>query len=266
MINRIFPRRRPAAPRGALPDGRRLYAIGDIHGRLDLLDQLLAQIDDDDRAHGDARTGLIFLGDLVDRGPDSAGVVERVRTLCIERPDTRCLLGNHEEILLQVLAGDDRATRLFCRVGGEETAASYGISAEVYSGLDYAELGESLRTLVPETHRAFLEKLEDLIVEGDYAFVHAGVRPGVAFTEQRPSDLRWIRDAFLDYNGELERLVIHGHTIRTKVEILSHRIGIDTGAYSTGVLTAIALEADRRWFLQTAEMPQFDEKLIGLGR
>ncbi|UVO49057.1 serine/threonine protein phosphatase [Sphingomonas sp. SUN019] len=264
MIGRIFSRRRPATPRGDLPAGRRLYAIGDVHGRLDLLDDLLEQIAADDRMRGEANTGLIFLGDLIDRGPDSAGVVERVRTLCASRPDTRCLLGNHEEILLQVLGGDERATRLFCRIGGNETALSYGVTPEMYQILDHIELSEQLSTIVPESHRAFLGVMEDLIVEGDYAFVHAGVRPGVPFDEQKPSDLRWIRERFLDYSGALERIVVHGHTIRADVEELAHRIGIDTGAYATGVLTAIGLEGDRRWFLQTAQTTQLNEKSTNL--
>jgi serine/threonine protein phosphatase 1 len=260
MIRRIFSRRASATPRGTLPVGRRLYAIGDIHGRLDLLDDLLEQIAADDRTRGPATTGLIFLGDLIDRGPDSAAVVERVRLLCKERPDTRCLLGNHEEILLQVLAGDERAARLFCRVGGDETALSYGISPDLYRGLDHAEVIVELGARVPDAHRAFLETMEDLIVEGDYAFAHAGVRPGVPFDQQSPSDLRWIRDRFLNHTGSLERMVVHGHTICPDVEEQPHRIGIDTGAYSTGVLTAIGLELDQRWFLQTAETAQLIEK------
>jgi serine/threonine protein phosphatase 1 len=249
MLRRFLPARRDSEPAAALPPGRRIYAVGDIHGRLDLLEAALARIAADDAARPTAQTELIFLGDLVDRGPDSAGVVERLRRLATERPGVRFLLGNHEEVFLLALGGDERAVRLFCRIGGRETIISYGVSPEDYERLSYEEVLERLAALVPTSHREFLNGFEQLVVAGDYAFSHAGVRPGVPFSEQRSEDLRWIREPFLDHRGALEKVVVHGHTIREEVEFRRHRIGIDTGAYATGRLTVLGLEGEQRWIV-----------------
>jgi serine/threonine protein phosphatase 1 len=251
MLRRFLPARRDAEPLAALPPGHRVYAVGDIHGRLDLLEAALARIAADDAARGPAETSLVFLGDLVDRGPDSAGVVERLRRLGTERAGTRFLLGNHEEVFLLALAGDTRALRLFCRIGGRETLISYGVSADDYERLSYEEVAERLVALVPPSHRAFLDRFEQLVVLGDYAFSHAGVRPGVPLAEQKGEDLRWIREPFLDHRGALEKVVVHGHTIREEVEFRRHRIGIDTGAYATGRLTVLGLESGERWIVDS---------------
>ena len=231
--------------------GRRVYAVGDIHGRLDLLDDILARIDADHAARPPAERHLVFLGDLVDRGPDSAGVVERIRLLAAADPHVHCLMGNHEEIFLRAIDGDDKALRLFCRIGGRETIQSYGMSEEEYNRLDYAELLAAMQRLVPAAHRDFVDGFEDMIAIGDYLFVHAGVRPEVALEEQRPADLRWIRDPFLDHPRPLEKMIVHGHTVTEAPEMRAHRIGIDTGAYQSGVLTAIGLEDGERWVLDT---------------
>lgn len=251
MFRRLLPRRRDSEAPAALPPGRRVYAVGDIHGRLDLLDSALDRIAADDAARDGAETTLIFLGDLVDRGPDSAGVVERLRRLADTDVDARFLLGNHEEVFLLALAGDARAVRLFCRIGGRETLLSYGVDAGNYEALSYAEVGERLAALVPPAHRAFLAGFEQLIVMGDYAFAHAGVRPGVPLAEQSAEDLRWIREPFLDHRGTLEKVVVHGHTIREEVEFRRHRIGIDTGGYATGRLSVLGLEGVARWILES---------------
>lgn len=252
MLSRLFTRRRPEPIQAELPEGRRIYAIGDIHGRLDLLEQLLVLIEQDDAARGRARTGLIFLGDLVDRGPDSAGVVERVRRLCAERPDTRCLSGNHEEIFLGAHEGNGELVRLLLRAGGFETLLSYGLGADEIEQANIAELAEMIERAVPADHVAFLRSLDDYLLEGDYLFVHAGIRPGVAVEQQSPRDLRWIRQPFLDFAGNHGKLVVHGHTITDDVVQRDNRIGIDTGAYRTGRLTALGLEGRDRWFLDTA--------------
>ncbi|WP_338061673.1 metallophosphoesterase [Sphingomonas panacisoli] len=199
-------------------------------------------------------TTLIFLGDLVDRGPDSAGVVERVRKLAASDVDVRVLMGNHEEVFLAAVRGDLPALRFCCRIGGRETMISYGISQEEYERLDYAELAERLTEIVPAEHTDFIAGFEDVIVAGDYAFVHAGIRPNVAIAEQRQKDMRWIREPFLDYEGTFEAFVVHGHTILEDIDERSNRIGIDTGAYVTGKLTALGLEGADRWVLQT-QMP-----------
>ena len=253
MLRKLFKSRpSPASAPGSIPAGERVYAIGDIHGCADLLDQLLAKIDLDDRARGTARTTLIFLGDLVDRGPESAAVIDRLIALKRARPTARFIMGNHEEIFLGALDGDAKAMRLFCRIGGRETVLSYGITPAAYERCDYGELGAVLESVVPDDHRAFLAAFEDMIEIGDYAFVHAGIRPDRALADQRVADLRWIRDPFLDHARPLEKIVVHGHTIADDIEIGPHRIGVDTGAYSTGVLSAVGLEGNESWRLQTS--------------
>lgn len=252
MLSKLLRSRTPVVPvASTVPDGERIYAIGDVHGRLDLLDRLLEQIDDDEARRGPMQTQLVFLGDLVDRGPDSAGVVDRLRCLPTGDRPARFLLGNHEEVFLSALDGDRRALRAFCRIGGRETVLSYGVSPSDYERMDYDQLAAALSELIPATHRAFLASFEDLIVLGDYAFAHAGVRPATALSEQRTADLRWIRTPFLDHRGPLEKVIVHGHTIRAEVEWRPHRIGIDTGAYESGRLSALGLEGADRWVLQT---------------
>lgn len=229
----------------------RVYAIGDIHGRADLFAQLLAKIEADDAAREPARTEIILLGDLVDRGPDSRGVIELAIALKARRPGTRWLHGNHEEMFLLCLAGDRSVLPVFLRNGGDTTLESYGLTPAEIDTLDARALAEREGQLVPESHIEFLRTSEDLIVLGDYAFVHAGVRPGVPLRAQRISDLRWIREEFLDSDTPLERIVVHGHSIAPEVEERPHRIGIDTGAFASGRLTAMGFEANQRWVLQT---------------
>jgi serine/threonine protein phosphatase 1 len=235
----------------AVPDGQRIYAIGDVHGCLGLLDDLIAKIDADDAARGKARTRLIFLGDLVDRGPDSRGVVERVRRIHEERPGTILLKGNHEEILLLTRQGDRRAASLFHRVGGRATLLSYGVPADVYDSCDTGDLADLVRQYVPDEHIALLSGFEDFHEAGDYLFVHAGIRPGIPLAEQKISDLRWIRSEFLNHKGSHGRVVVHGHSISVEVEERPNRIGIDTGGFASGQLTAVGLEGSNRWYLSS---------------
>jgi len=253
FFNRLLKRTPPPpAFRPVVPEGRRVYAIGDIHGRRDLLDRLLAQIDADDAARGPAETTLIFLGDLIDRGPDSRGVVERAMALKASGGDVRFLMGNHEEVFLQSFEGDEGVMRFFLRIGGEQTLNSYGIHGEEFRDANFEELIALARTRVPIEHCLFLAAFENAIEIGDYLFVHAGIRPGVAVAEQSTRDLRWIRGDFLNHEGAHEHVVVHGHTIYETVIERENRIGIDTGAYESDVLTALALEGDERWFLDTA--------------
>ncbi|WP_343207535.1 metallophosphoesterase family protein [Blastomonas sp. AAP53] len=237
-----------------LPDGMRVYAIGDIHGRRDLLDQLLDQIMADDRARGPADTHIVFLGDLMDRGPDSAGVIDRA----IELSETlgqnaHFLMGNHEEVYLAAVSGDEKLVRFFCKIGGRETILSYDIEPAEYNALTMEELTARLPTLLPQAHLDFVRRFEDRIVIGDYAFVHAGVRPGTSIENQKPKDLRWIREDFLIDDTPHDKLIVHGHTITDDVEECTNRIGIDTGAYMSGMLTALALEGRDRWYLKTGQ-------------
>jgi len=239
------------APQPRLSPGRRIYAIGDVHGRLDLLDELLGKIAADGAAREPAQTELIFLGDLIDRGPDSAGVVERLATLSAANGNMRFLLGNHEEVFLSVLSGNYEALKFFNRIGGDTTIASYGIRKGDYAPDDFFEVLDLLRMAVPDHHVAFLERFEDQIIDGDYAFVHAGVRPGVPLAAQKAEDLRWIRHEFLRCDRPFEKVVVHGHTVTAEVEIKSNRIGLDTGAHASGTLSAMGFESDRRWVLQS---------------
>lgn len=251
MFGEWFKSKHSDGPAATLPPGQRVYAIGDIHGRLDLLDALLAMVDADNRARAPTRVTFIFLGDLIDRGPDSAAVVDRLIELKRTASDTRFLLGNHEEVMLLALEGDREAMKLFERIGGRETMLSYGLPPAMLDQADFDDLAELLRRCVPREHVEFLSAFEDYIVLGDYAFVHAGVRPGTPVDAQKPSDLRWIRREFLRHRGTLDKVVVHGHTIAEEVECRPHRIGIDTGAYYTGRLTALGLEGDQHWMIQT---------------
>lgn len=241
-----------ALPGAAIPAGQRLYAIGDIHGRADLLEDLLRRIDADNAVRPESEVTLIFLGDLIDRGPDSAQVVERLMRVKAEHPRTRILLGNHEEVFLQALRdGGIGALRYSLRIGGDATVMSYGLTDQEYKRTTFEQLYDIVRERVPAAHLDFMEGFEDMIVIGDYAFVHAGVQPGTPLAQQKISDLRWIRGDFLDHRGPLEKIIVHGHSIADEVEIRPHRIGLDTGAYASGILTAMGFEGSERWLVQT---------------
>jgi serine/threonine protein phosphatase 1 len=235
------------------PKGQRIYAIGDVHGRLDLLEDLLARIDSDDAGRKDCETHLIFLGDLIDRGSQSQSVVERVMALCASSARVRCLGGNHEDLLLRCYDGDKEAASVFHRAGGRETMLSYGVDEEEYDGADSAEAVALVASHIPPDHIAFFRSLEDYVQSGDYLFVHAGIRPGRAIPNQTREDMRWIRHEFTRNRDDHGVMVIHGHTITETVDTQTNRIGIDTGAFHTGKLTAIGIEGTQRWFLQTGE-------------
>jgi serine/threonine protein phosphatase 1 len=256
MLRKFFKTARTAPaeaiPHAEIPAGQRLYAIGDIHGRADLLEDLLRRIDADDAARAASETTLIFLGDLIDRGPDSAKVVARLMRIKAEHPRTRILLGNHEEVFLQALRdGRVGALRYSLRIGGDATVLSYGLTDDEYKRTTFEQLYEIVCERVPAEHLDFMESFEDMIVVGDYAFVHAGVRPDKLLANQKVNDLRWIRDDFLDHRGTLEKIIVHGHSITAEVEIRPHRIGLDTGAYASGILTAMGFEGSQRWLVQT---------------
>ncbi len=251
-LKRIFSRVKPAEPWTArAPDGVRIYAVGDIHGRRDLLDQLLAQIEADDDARSSANTQLIFLGDLADRGDDSRGVIDRLMTLGAASNDVHFIFGNHEELLMRAWEGDPRAAGVFNRNGGRDTMLSYGVDPDRYDDATPEQIVDIIRTTIPPSHIEFLRSFRDWIVAGDYLFVHAGIRPGVPIDQQDLADLRWIRGEFTGFEGAHDQMVIHGHSITEHVDDQPNRIGIDTGAFATGRLTAIGIEGSKRWFLQT---------------
>ncbi len=235
-------------PRPAVPAGTRWYAVGDVHGRLDLFDRLIEAIEADDAAVPGAASTVVLLGDLVDRGPDSAGVVRRAREWQAQRT-VRLLAGNHEEMLLNALE-DTGVLRHFLRHGGRETALSYGISREDYNGATLEEVQRMLANAVPAEDRQFLNSAKDYIVAGDYLFVHAGIAPGVPLEEQAEHHMRWIREPFLDHEEPHSHFVVHGHTITEGLDERLNRIGIDTGAYRSGCLTALVLEGTERRVIQ----------------
>ena len=244
-----FAPRRQSGPAGAR--GWRAYVVGDLHGRLDLLEQLLEKIHADIDRRASRKVLLVFVGDLIDRGPSSVLVVERLRTYRHPGVRTVFLQGNHEEVLLRILAGEADLITKWRWFGGTECLKSYGVDAADLTGLDEQEALEVVRNAIPNAHIQFLESFDDSCRFGDYLFVHAGIRPGVDFDQQRQSDLRWIREPFLFDETDHGFVVVHGHTIRPEVEVRPNRIGIDTGAYRSGVLTALAIEGSESWLLDT---------------
>ena len=234
-----------------IPPGQRVYAVGDIHGRADLLGELIDAIDRDDVACGPAETTVVMLGDLIDRGPDSAMVLSLARDWQSRRK-VRILCGNHEEMLLESIVSLD-VLRGFLRHGGRETLLSFGVDPDIYFAATYEELQALLLRHIPQAVIEFIRSFEEQVQIGDYLFVHAGIRPGVPHEEQLRSDVLWIREPFLSYGGDLGATVVHGHTIFEQPDIRGHRIGIDTGAYLSGNLTAIGLQAGQRWLITASE-------------
>ena len=235
----------------AIPAGQRVYAIGDIHGRMDLFEALAQAIEDDDAARGAADTTVILLGDLIDRGPKSAQVVSNARLWARSRT-VRFLSGNHEEMFLQCFFKTG-ILRNFMKFGGFETMVSYGLDAGELKRATSDDVQDMLIDTVPWEHREFLRKFELTITIGDYLFVHAGIRPKRAIEDQDAHDCRWIREPFLSHQGNFGFTVVHGHTVTDDPVIRHNRIGIDTGAYRTGKLTALCLEGTERQIIEAQE-------------
>lgn len=244
-----FLRRQRSNPSGA-PDCR-AYVIGDVHGRFDLLEDLLAKIHAELQHRPAEQTLLVFVGDLIDRGPRSANVLERLRTYHRNGIEPVFILGNHEEVLLRILGGEALLIADWLCFGGAECLQSYGVDPAEIALLHEDEALARVRNAIPKNHVEFLENFISSRHFGDYLFVHAGVRPGVPLDRQSEFDLRWIREPFLSDSTDHGFMVIHGHTISKGVEERPNRIGIDTGAYRTGILTALAIEGEKRWLLDT---------------
>lgn len=244
----------PPAPTGqaaVVPDGTRVYAVGDVHGRADLLDRLLAELAEDARARPVARVVVVFLGDYVDRGPESRQVVERLLAgpgEGLAGAEWVCLKGNHEEYMLRFLT-ETSVGPAWCLNGGLATVRSYAGPLAEGAEADMPGLQLALSRALPPAHLRFLSRLPLIHQEGDYAFVHAGIRPGVALSDQDPADLLWIRDDFLFEASAFEKVVVHGHTPTPIPEVRPNRIGIDTGAYKSGRLTALVLEGADQGFI-----------------
>lgn len=247
----LFRRNAASAWQPRVPEGERYYVIGDIHGRCDLLDELIRAIEADDKASGPADTTIIFLGDLVDRGPESARVIDVARAWGKQRK-VRYIAGNHEEMFLESFE-DKEMLRHFLKHGGKQTVLSYGIKKKRYTELTIKELQAELHELVPNKHRKFLAAMEDIVFAGDYVFVHAGINPKRPLDDQKKSDLRWIRERFLKHREPFSHVVVHGHTIFEDIEQTPYRIGIDTGAFRTGNLTALVLEGTDRRLIHAKE-------------
>ena len=251
---RLVPAESP--PEARAPDGVTLYAIGDLHGRADLLKLLIGRIRSD-RAGASDRAELIFLGDYIDRGPDSKVVIDQVLDLQDE-PDfsVTTLKGNHESLALHFLA-DPAVGPFWCRIGGRQTLLSYGVAApDDLTDMEHWEaIRQAFEAALPETHLSFLQGLPIHAVRGSYVFVHAGLRPGVALAHQREWDMLWIRNEFLNHRGSFEKVVVHGHTTEAQPFIGPNRIGIDTGADVTNRLTGLKLVGTDRQLFSVGSAP-----------
>jgi serine/threonine protein phosphatase 1 len=237
----------------AIPPGGRVYAVGDVHGRFDLVEAALALIEADNAGRRPAQTHLIFLGDLVDRGPQSSAVLAALADRDFDFAEFHAVMGNHEEAFLAILRGDYDELESWLEYGGNETLNSYGVDIGAI-WTDTAAFAADIEARIPATHIALLESMVDQIRCGDYLFVHAGIRPGIDFEAQAVSDLRWIREPFLSDRRYHGLVVVHGHTIVDEVEFPGNRIGVDTGAYRSGRLSVLGLEGTERWVI-VAEGP-----------
>jgi serine/threonine protein phosphatase 1 len=234
-----------------LPAGLRIYAVGDIHGRLDLLNKLLARTNADIALRPTVRPVYVFLGDYIDRGPSSRETIDRL----IEHSETHeslFLKGNHEQIALKCLS--DRALfDQWLRLGGLETLVSYGVHPETLAnGKQIVELQSALHSALPQTHFRFFRDLQSSFACGDFFFAHAGVKPNVELSHQKESDLLWIRGEFLSSNDDFGKIIVHGHTPTSEIEVGLNRINIDTGAFATGRLTCLVLESESLSVIDTS--------------
>jgi serine/threonine protein phosphatase 1 len=253
LFERLFGRHR-AQPKAPSTGGRLVYAVGDVHGRLDVLGPLLHDILRDAEGSGASVPPLlVFLGDYVDRGPDSKGVVDLILEMqAFDKFEVRALKGNHEEAFLNFLA-EPSFGATWLDHGGGPTLASYGVQppAQRTDADAWARARDVLAERLPPDHKRFYEGLELMVTEGDYAFVHAGVRPGVPLAQQAERDLLWIRQEFLEERGRFEKVIVHGHTPLEEPQLTPTRLGVDTGAYATGVLTAVRLQGEDQRILQS---------------
>jgi serine/threonine protein phosphatase 1 len=253
MLSRLFQRAavRPEAMPVHAPAGTVVYAIGDMHGRLDLLTRLRAMIVADADTRSATRKVVVYLGDYIDRGPESRGVID----LLIDKPlpgfESIHIKGNHEASLQYFLTNPEESTG-WLNYGGDATLYSYGVRPpDPSKPEEMVAAQEAFAEALPPEHLDFYRSLKYLHIEGDYAFVHAGVRAHVPIEQQIPEDLMWIRDDFLLSPADFGKLVVHGHSITGLPEVRANRIGIDTGAYATGTLTCVVLEGTEHSFLAT---------------
>ncbi len=256
MFGKLFKSRPKAAPQrtAAIPDDTVVWAVGDVHGRLDLLEPLADAMVEDLIRSPARRKVIVFLGDYIDRGPDSKGVIDRLAAIKAEGLiETHFLRGNHEERMEAFLTDPDLGPG-WCDYGGREALLSYGVIPPMLKtdAEGWAAACETLNAAVSDRQRAFFNGLQYSVSIGDYFFAHAGAEPGVPLDQQDPRQLMWVRQAFLEDPAPFDRVVVHGHTPSEAVHADYRRIGVDTGAYATGVLTGLRLEGAARELMQTA--------------
>ena len=253
MISSVINRLRSQEDSGTLPhipDGRRVYCIGDIHGRADLLQQLHNKILADASDYNGNKT-IIYLGDYIDRGEQSKQVIEILLTKPLPDSEPVYLLGNHEQAMLSFIEHPETAAS-WLSFGGKEALNSYGIPlAHIPGRRELPALAAQLDNKLPDTHRDFLHNCAASWQCGSYYFVHAGILPGVPLDRQFLEDQLWIREEFLESKKDHGAIIVHGHTITPEPQLLPNRIGIDTGAFITGVLTCLVLEGKDQRVLQT---------------
>ncbi|NND49987.1 MAG: serine/threonine protein phosphatase [Rhizobiales bacterium] len=244
----IFQRRRgnsAAAVQAALPAGTVVHAVGDVHGRSDLLDEVFSRIDRDRADYPDHKAIEIYLGDYVDRGPDSSGVVDRLIARSRDR-EVELLRGNHDAFFVEML-GDAKRLEHWEQLGGVQTMLSYGIKLRAnLTPQGHERMHREWCTAVPQSHRAFFAGLRNSLTIGDYFFVHAGIRPGIALDRQSADDLLWIREEFHRSKSDHGKMVVHAHSPVEAPEFHGNRINIDTKAYASGVLTCLRLVGSAR--------------------
>jgi serine/threonine protein phosphatase 1 len=246
-------KRAPKTPDGLrrapkTPDGVRIYAIGDVHGRADLLAHLLAGIDADIASYPTPQVVEVFLGDYIDRGPQSREVLD-ILVSRSQRHQMIYLKGNHETCIADFLCNPAMLPH-WRYLGGFETLVSYGVMPSINpDAQEQKELAAAFDRALPDSHRRFLSGLTRSFECGDYFFAHAGVRPGIPLSRQQEEDLLWIREDFLLYEKGFGKIVIHGHTPVAEPDIRPNRINIDTGAYATGKLTCLVLQNEDMTFI-----------------
>lgn len=235
-----------------VPEGERVYAVGDIHGCLPQLKKLMEMVVADAAKHASKKPVLVFLGDYIDRGMHSAGVIDYLLSDLPEGMARHFLRGNHEDMILRFVKGDMATAAVWLQYGGQATLLSYGSTPPTVITPEYiGGLRELLLGIIPPEHLKFFADAKLYLTRGDYCFVHAGIRPNVALDNQTNEDFLWIRKEFLASQADHAKMIVHGHSISTEPEIHHNRIGIDTGAYATGRLTCLVLQGETQNIIHT---------------
>jgi serine/threonine protein phosphatase 1 len=236
----------------SLASNERIYAVGDIHGRLDLFEQIMSIIRADNASRPPATVRIVLLGDLIDRGPASAQLISRARTFSLHSPKFIILKGNHEAAMVDSARGDLIALKFWLQHGGDAALASWGLPIDLIDFGPSETLVAAIGEHVPNDVIEWMAKLPLTFRRGNCLFVHAGIRRGVKLSRQSSEDMLWIREDFLGSEAHSGLVVVHGHSVSTHAPVMQHgRIGIDTGAYRSGKLTAVGLENGKHWFLDT---------------